>query len=118
RRTRGREEEGEPLTIDVAAAAELPSNDEIRHWARDQRVFISSVMDELNAERKAVADAIRTLGAEPVWFEEFGVRDADPNDAYTGEVASSSIYVGILGKRYGKLLPTRFSATHTEYTFA
>lgn len=118
RRTREREEEGEPLTIDVAAAAELPSRDEIRHWARDQRVFISSVMDELNAERKAVAGAIRTLGAQPVWFEEFGGRDADPNDAYTAEVASSSIYVGILGARYGKLLPTRFSATHTEYTFA
>jgi hypothetical protein len=75
-------------------------------------------MDELKTERRAVAHAIRTLGAEPVWFEEFGGRDADPNDAYTAEVASSTVYVGILGQRYGRLLPTRFSATHTEYLFA
>src|SRR5262249_40275480 len=86
--------------------------------ARDQRVFISSVMDALRTERRAVAEAIRRLGAEPVWFEEFGGRDADPNDAYTAEVASSTVYVGILGQRYGRLLPTRFSATHTEYLFA
>ena len=117
-RSRDREGDAEPLIIDLAAAAELPSSNEIHHWARDQRVFISSVMDELKTERRAVAEAIRRLGAEPVWFEEFGGRDADPNDAYTAEVASSTVYVGILGKRYGRLLPTRFSATHTEYLFA
>jgi hypothetical protein len=117
-RLRDRDGEAEPLTIDLAAAAELPSSNEIHHWARDQRVFISSVMDELKTERRAVAQAIRSLGAEPVWFEEFGGRDADPNDAYTAEVASSTVYVGILGQRYGRLLPTRFSATHTEYLFA
>lgn len=75
-------------------------------------------MDELKAERRAVAAAMRRMGAEPVWFEEFGGRDADPSDAYTAEVATSTIYVGVLGQRYGRLLPTRFSATHTEYLFA
>jgi hypothetical protein len=75
-------------------------------------------MDDMKVERRAVADAVRTLGAEPVWFEQFGSREADPADAYTAEVASSTIYVGILGERYGRLLPTRFSATHTEYNFA
>jgi len=30
-------------------------------------------------------------------------------------VGSSSIYLGILGRRYGTLLPSRLSATHTEY---
>ena len=77
-RSRDREGDAEPLIIDLAAAAELPSSTEIHHWARDQRVFISSVMDELKTERRAVAEAIRSLGAEPVWFEEFGGRDADP----------------------------------------
>lgn len=118
-RNRSRDrDDAEPLMIDLAAAAELPSSNEIHHWARDQRIFISSVMDELKTERKAVAESIRRLGAEPVWFEEFGGRDADPNDAYTAEVASSTVYVGVLGQRYGRLLPTRFSATHTEYLFA
>lgn len=51
-------------------------------------------------------------------FEDFGGRDADPQNAYLGEVESSQIYVGILGRRYGTPLPTRFSATHTEYRHA
>jgi hypothetical protein len=43
---------------------------------------------------------------------------ADPENAYTAEVATSGIYVAILGQQYGRRLPTRFSATHTEYNFA
>jgi hypothetical protein len=35
--------------------------------------------------------------------------------AYLSEVETSDIYVGILGKHYGKPLPSRFSATHSEY---
>lgn len=43
-------------------------------------------MTDLQEERKVVADAIEELGAEPVWFEKFGGRDADPEDAYVAEV--------------------------------
>ena len=89
-----------------------------REWAHDKRVFISSVMTELRKERAATADAVQSLGARPVMFEEFGGRDAGPMNAYLGEVETSQTYVGILGVRYGKPLPTRFSATHTEYRHA
>ena len=51
-------------------------------------------------------------------FEEFGGREADAEQAYLAEVESADIYVGILGKRYGRPLPTRFSATHAEYRAA
>jgi hypothetical protein len=51
-------------------------------------------------------------------FEQFGGRDADPEDAYLAEVETSDIYLGILGRRYGKPLPSRFSATHAEYLHA
>jgi hypothetical protein len=112
------DEEPDRLVIDRAAAAETLSDDDVRSWAREQRVFISSVMGELRNERRAVAEAISELGAEPVWFEDFGGRDADPENAYIGELSSSTIYVGILGSHYGRLLPTRFSATHTEYNYA
>jgi hypothetical protein len=112
------EQTPEPLVIDRAAAAEKPSTTEIRLWAADQRAFISSVMDELRSERRAVADAIRDIGVEPIWFEEFGGRDADAQDAYISEVGTSTIFVCILGARYGRPLPTRYSATHTEYNFA
>jgi len=115
---RHEEEESEALIIDEPALAEMPPDDEIRQWARSQRVFISSVMEELVAERTALAGTIRALGAEPVWFEEFGGRDDDPHQAYLSEVASSHVYIGILARRYGRPLPTRFSATHTEYRHA
>jgi hypothetical protein len=66
-------------------------------------------------ERKACAQGIAAVGAIPVLFEEFGGMDNDPEDAYLGQVASSDIYLGILGQRYGKPLKSGFSATHAEY---
>lgn len=101
--------------VDIAAAARRLSSDERATWADEQRVFVSSVMEELAEERRAVAATVREVGAEAVWFEEFGGRDDDPTRAYVSEVASSTIYVGILGRTYGRLLPTRRSATHEEY---
>lgn len=72
-------------------------------------------MSELPAERQAAAAAARAVGVTPVMFEQFGGRDADPEDAYLSEVETSDIYLGILGRRYGKPLPSRSSATHAEY---
>ena len=108
----------EPLLIDRAAAAELPSAEAVREWAREKRVFISSVMSELPEERYAVAAGIRAVGLRVVMFEEFGGRDADPEEAYLAEVEGSDIYIGILGRRYGKPLKSRYSATHAEYLHA
>ena len=88
---------------------------EVRAWAEDQRVFVSSVMAGMEKERTAVAGAVEQLGAVPVWFENFGGRDDDPEAAYLAEVAGSDIYVGVLGERYGKPLASGYSATHTEY---
>jgi len=51
-------------------------------------------------------------------FERFGGRDSDPEAAYLAEVESSTVYVGLLGARYGRLLPSRYSATHEEYLHA
>lgn len=109
---------GAPLLVGRGAAGEPLPEEEFRAWAREQRVFISSVMDELREEPGAVADRVEALGAEPVLFERFGGQDDDPEAAYTQEVASSTIYVGILGRRYGRHLPTRYSATHAEYLAA
>jgi hypothetical protein len=75
-------------------------------------------MVELAAERDAAAAGIRAVGSTPVMFEQFGGRDADPEDAYLGEVETSDIYIGILGRHYGKPLRTRYSATHAEFLHA
>ena len=110
--------EHEHLIIDRAAAAEIPSPQAVREWAYGKRGFISSVMVELQPERGAAATAIRNIGAAPITFEAFGGRDADPEDAYLGEVETSDIYIGIIGRKYGRPLKTRYSATHTEYLHA
>ncbi len=110
-----RSEPAQPVLVDRASAAVVPLDANIRDFLTNERVFISSVMATLIDERAAVARAVRDLGAEAVWFEEFGGRDADPEAAYLAEVRSSTIYVGILGAQYGRILPSRFSATHEEY---
>src|ERR1700674_5185231 len=91
------------ILIDLRAPAARIDGGEFRAWASDQRVFISSVMTDLRLERKAVADAVVGVGAEPIWFEKFGGRDADPEAAYLTEVAKSSIFVGLLGRLYGTM---------------
>jgi uncharacterized protein DUF4062 len=106
------------LLIDRAATARRLEDAEVQDWAQDQRVFVSSVIEGYADPRGAAAAAIESVGAEPVMFERFGGRDSDPHQAYLAEVASSSIYVGLLDERYGPLLQSRFSATHAEYLHA
>jgi Domain of unknown function (DUF4062) len=103
------------LLIDRAAAAARPDDQAIREWAADQRVFVSSVIDGYGEYRQAAVAGVEALGAEPVWFERFGGRDSDPNEAYLSEVRSSTVYVGLLGARYGRPLADRYSATHQEF---
>ena len=43
-------------------------------------------MAELAAERQAAAAGVRATGLRAVMFEEFGGRDADPEEAYLAEV--------------------------------
>lgn len=108
------EQEKLPLTIEAAPPAVISDGD-FNVWAREQRVFVSSVMTEFAEERAALAASIRALGATPVLFEQFGGRDADPEAAYLEEVRGSDIYVGVLGRRYGRPAVKGFSATHAEY---
>jgi hypothetical protein len=103
------------LTIDTAASTVKPDDGDVQTWMADQRVFISSVMAGMTDLRAAVAQAVSRIGAEPVWFENFGGRDDEAEAAYLGEVASSTVYVGIFGAAYGRLLKSRLSATHEEF---
>ncbi len=72
----------EQLLVDHAPAPP-PADSEVRAWAADQHVFVSSVMGGMTAERGAAIQAIRAIGAHAVRFEEFGGMDDDPEDAYT-----------------------------------
>ena len=89
-------EQRERLLVDLSPAPP-PDEDDLHAWAAGQSVFVSSVMAGMKDERQAAVNAIEAVGASPVWFESFGGMDDDPEEAYLGHVASSDIYVGILG---------------------
>jgi len=79
------------------------------------RVFISSVKRGLEDERRALPGLIRALGHVPVMFEDFGAQVDPSRQACLDGVASSNVYVLLLGPHYGYRFPeTDQSATHDE----
>ncbi|WP_460933692.1 DUF4062 domain-containing protein [Phycicoccus ginsengisoli] len=105
------------LRIDLTGTPANLSDRDVADWAADQRVFISSVMGgDMTSLRERVAHEVADLGAHPVCFERFGGRDDDAEVAYLAEVDSSTIYLGLLARTYGRLdRSTHLSATHAEY---
>src|SRR6516225_582225 len=57
------------------------------------RVFVSSTLTELAAERQAVRDAVTSLRLVPVLFE-LGARPYPPRPVYRSYLAQSQVFVG------------------------
>src|SRR3954452_20562103 len=72
---------------------------------RRLRVFVSSTMEELAVERRAVRDAVTRLRLTPVLFE-LGARPHPPRDLYRAYLTQSEVFVGIYGERYGWVAQT------------
>jgi predicted ATPase len=68
------------------------------------RVFVSSTLGELAAERRAVERAIAALRLTPVMFEQ-GARPYPPRDLYRAYLAQSDVFVGLYWQRYGQVRP-------------
>ena len=68
------------------------------------RVFVSSTLEELAAERRAVRDVVARLRLTPVMFE-LGARAHPPRDLYRAYLDQSDVFVGIYGERYGWVAP-------------
>ena len=68
------------------------------------RVFVSSTLGELAAERVEVSRAISALRLTPVLFE-LGARPHPPRDLYRAYLAQSDIFVGLYWQRYGWVGP-------------
>jgi uncharacterized protein DUF4062 len=66
----------------------------IRTPDRRVRVFVSSTLSELPAERAAARTAITRLHLTPVMFE-LGARPHAPRELYRAYLAQSEIFVGI-----------------------
>ncbi|SNT38538.1 Predicted ATPase [Asanoa hainanensis] len=84
----------------------MPSHDRPAILTPDQRVrvFVSSTMTELAAERAAVRDAVLRLRLVPVMFDE-SARPHPPGDVYRAYLRQSQIFVGVYGESYGWTAP-------------
>jgi predicted ATPase len=68
------------------------------------RVFVSSTLQEVAAERAAAREAITRLRLAPVMFE-LGARPHPPQDLYRAYLDQSDIFVGIYWQKYGWVAP-------------
>jgi predicted ATPase len=79
------------------------------------RVFVSSTLAELAAERQAVSAAISQLRLTPVLFE-LGARPYPPRDLYRAYLKQSDVFVGIYAGSYGWVAPgMEISGLEDEY---
>lgn len=71
---------------------------------RRLRVFVSSTLGELAAERLAARRAIESLNLIPVMFD-LGARDHPPQLVYRDYLQQSDIFIGIYWQSYGQPVP-------------
>ena len=82
------------------------------------RVFVSSTLGELAAERRAARTAIERLHLAPVMFE-LGARPHPPRALYRSYLEQSDVFVGIYWERYGWVAPgEEISGLEDEYRLA
>jgi predicted ATPase len=79
------------------------------------RVFVSSTLAELAAERRAVREAVSRLRLVPTMFE-LGARSHPPREVYRAYLAQSHIFVAVYWQSYGWVAPgERVSGLEDEY---
>ena len=89
--------------------------DAIRTPDQRVRVFVSSTLGELAAERHAVRDAVTSLRLVPVLFE-LGARPHPARNVYQAYLAQSQVFVGIYWQSYGWVAPgEQVSGLEDEY---
>src|SRR6202046_5394532 len=86
------------MTSEAGGAAE--EGQRIRTPDQRIRVFVSSTLTELAAERAAARTAITRMHLTPVMFE-LGARPHAPRELYRAYLAQSEVFVGIYWQQYG-----------------
>src|SRR5215471_11041586 len=96
----------------------MTETDLIRTPDQRVRVFVSSTLQELAAERHAVRDAVSRLRLVPVMFE-LGARPHPPRQVYRAYLAQSQVFVGVYWQSYGLVAPGEdISGLEDEYLLA
>ncbi|MGN6760488.1 MAG: DUF4062 domain-containing protein [Leifsonia sp.] len=79
------------------------------------RIFVSSTLQELAAERRAARTAIERLHLAPVMFE-LGARPHPPRELYRAYLDQSDVFIGLYWERYGWVAPDEeVSGLEDEY---
>jgi predicted ATPase len=93
----------------------MADTDMIRTPDQRVRVFVSSTLQELAAERQVVRDAVTRLRLVPVMFE-LGARPHPPRPVYRAYLAQSQVFAGIYWQSYGWVAPgEQVSGLEDEY---
>src|SRR6201992_46301 len=93
----------------------MAETDVIRTPDQRLRVFVSSALQELAAERQAVRDAVTRLRLVPVMFE-LGAPPHPPRAGYRAHLAQSQVFAGIYWQSYGWVAPgEQVSGLEDEY---
>ncbi|MBI4730021.1 MAG: DUF4062 domain-containing protein [Acidobacteria bacterium] len=88
-----------------------------------ERIFVSSVQKELEAERRAVrafvrGDALLRRFFDVFLFEDLAASDRRADDVYLDEVGRCAVYLGLLGDEYGSEDAAGASPTEREFDHA
>jgi predicted ATPase len=93
----------------------MAETDLIRTPDQRLRVFVSSTLGELAAERRAVRDAVTRLRLVPVMFE-LAARSHPPRLVYRAYLMQSQVFVGLYWQSYGWIAPgEEVSGLEDEY---
>src|ERR1700755_2059282 len=93
----------------------MAETDLIRTPDQRLRVFVSTTLQELAAERQAVRDAVTRLRLVPGMFE-LGARPQPPRQVYRSYLAQSQVFVGVYWQSYGWVAPgEQVSGLEDEY---
>lgn len=109
------------ISVDISAETTIvPArmNREITVTDKRYQIFISSTFKDLEEERRAVQDAIISMGDFPVQMESFPATDESQMDFIRPLIEQSDYYVLIIGGRYGTLDDDGLSFTHKEFRYA
>jgi Domain of unknown function (DUF4062) len=98
----------------IRAALKRRMQDLIRY-----QVFLSSTLNDLVEERRAVVQALQKLNCIPVGMELFPASDDDAWTLIRREIDNSDYYVVVSAGRYGSVDPnSELSYTEMEYDYA
>jgi CRP-like cAMP-binding protein len=103
------------IVAETSARALPLSEEHFRAWVGRQGIFVSSLMDdEMTPHRSAVRTYLRGTGAIPLMWEEITPQDKSAQHAYLDGVVRATIFVLMLGRRYGVADASGASPTHRE----